>query len=205
MPLIDFALYDKANAIEAGGGSDRLPAGGYVAKITAVRTEWENYSGDVCSAKDKEYVKLIFDIAEGDYKGIFEDEELNPNRDWKHWACLSWKNCNTNENRMGMLKGILTAFTNSNAGFDAPAAFQADKWDLFVGKQVGLVIGEEEYETRDGDVAVKTSLPNFRSVQTIRAGEFTVPKLKKLKKSTDVSPTAGLYSSPTKADDSIPF
>ena len=210
MPRIDFSLYDQAEAIEAGSGSRKLPAGGYVATITAVRTEWENYSGDLCLAEEKEYVKLIFDIAEGEYKGIFEGDEEHTNRDWKHWACLSWKNVNNNKDRMGMLKGVLTAFTNSNAGFDATAAFSADKWDLFVGKQVGLVIGEEEYENREGEIVTKTSLPNFRSVQSIRLGKFKVPPLKKLNKDTNTTQpatvsTADYYSTPTVTDNSIPF
>ena len=210
MPKIDFSLYDKTDAIEAGSGGDRLPAGGYVAQIQAVRTEWENSRGELCTAEEKEYVKLIFDIVEGDHKGIFRNDANDPSRDWKHWACLSWKNINTDTRRMGMLKGTLTAFTNSNAGFDAPAAFSADRWDLFVGKQIGLVIGEEEYENREGDVAVKTSLPNFHSVQVIRNGEFKVPKLKKLNKDTNTAQTAtastaDYYSTPTTGADDVPF
>lgn len=210
MPKIDFSLYDQVEAIEAGSNSDRLPAGGYIAQIQAVRTEWENSRGELCLAEEKEYVKLIFDIVEGDHKGIFRNDAGDPSRDWKHWACLSWKNVNTNEQRMGMFKGTITAFTNSNAGFDAMAAFTADRWDLFVGKQIGLVIGEEEYENREGEIAIKSSLPNFKSVQDIRDGKFKKPQLKKLKAEDKVrpvepAPVNDYYSTPTTNSDDVPF
>ena len=181
MPKIDFDKFKEATE-STGEGTPRLAAGAYVATITAVRTDWVDKRGNTYTSDDKEYVKLIFDIAEGEYKGIYSDPAyLDVERDWAHWACLSWKNVNTNENRMSSFKGIMTAFDKSNPGFDALAAFTADKWDLFVGKQVGLVFGEEEYETNEGTIGTRLRLPNFRSVQTVREGKCKPPALKRMK------------------------
>ncbi len=207
MPKIDFDQYEKAKAIEGDGGLQKLQAGGYVATITAVRTEWEDSFGREWTSDEKEYVKLIFDITEGEQANIFADDKyLDPEFDWAHWACLSWKGVNDDTRRMGMLKGIMTAFNESNAGFDAFAAFQADKWDLFIGKQIGFIIGEEEYENREGEVAIKTTLPKFRSVSTIREGKFSVPKLKKLKRDdADVSTLTRTVQPAGAYDGELPF
>ena len=167
-----------------------MGAGGYVVQIQSVRTEGKDGYGrtiDYVGAKD--YVKLVYDIAEGDLAGKFSDDYwAGEDKDYAHQIFLSWKN-------MGAFKGNIQALDESNPGFDALAAFQADRWELFIGKKVGIVVGEEEYRANDGSVKTKLGLPRLKSIQDIRAGKFKVPAPKKLKDDEQ-----GYNAAPAKAD-----
>ena len=96
---------------------------------------------------------------------------------------------------MGAFKGNIQALDESNPGFDALAAFQADRWELFIGKKVGIVVGEEEYRGNDGTVKTRLGFPRLKSIQDIRAGKFKVPEPKKLKDDEQ-----GYNAAPAKAD-----
>ena len=189
MPKINMRDYEEANA--STGDYQRMGAGGYVAQIQAVRTDGPaSYGKDrIDYVNSKEYVKLIYDIAEGDFAGRFSDDYWSgEDKDYGHQIFLSWKN-------MGAFKGNIQALDESNPGFDALAAFQADRWELFIGKKVGIVLGEEEYRGNDGTVKTKLGLPRLKSVQDIRAGKFKVPAPKKLKDDEQ-----GYNAAPAKAD-----
>lgn len=195
MPKIDMNEYNAAQVSD--DSFERMPAGGYVCKIQAVRTSGvDGYNRLVDYVKDKQYVVLIYDIAEGDFAGKYSDDYWkDPARDYGHRFYLSWKN-------LGMLKGAITCLEESNPGFDAMAAFEADKWDLFVGKNIGFVIGEEEYRANDGSVKVRYTLPRAKSVQDIRDGKFRVPELKKL---NDGLPTDSGAAAAAEDDEDVPF
>lgn len=168
MPKIDMNAYDEAQ--ETSFDNRRLTAGGYVAKIIAVRDTWKDAYGKTCTAEEKEYVKLIFDIDEGELAGIFSDDFWStPDKDWGHWICLSWKN-------LSMLKSSVRALEESNHGFDVMAAINSDDWGKFIGKKVGIVVGEQTYE-KDGEIKTRCKLPNLRSVTCIKDGRFKVPEL----------------------------
>ena len=189
MPKINMRDYEEATA--STGDYQRMGAGGYVAQIQAVRTDGPaSYGkGRIDYVNSKEYVKLIYDIAEGDFAGRFSDDYWSgEDKDYGHQIFLSWKN-------MGAFKGNIQALDESNPGFDALAAFQADRWELFIGKKVGIVLGEEEYRANDGTVKTKLGLPRLKSVQDIRAGKFKVPAPKKLKDDEQ-----GYNAAPAKAD-----
>ena len=174
MPKINMRDYEEATA--STGDYQRMGAGGYVAQIQAVRTDGPaSYGkGRIDYVNSKEYVKLIYDIAEGDFAGRFSDDYWSgEDKDYGHQIFLSWKN-------MGAFKGNIQALDESNPGFDALAAFQADRWELFIGKKVGIVVGEEEYRGNDGTVKTRLGFPRLKSIQDIRAGKFKVPEFKKL-------------------------
>lgn len=191
MPKIDMNEYNTATASTGGGEYQRMTAGGYVCRIQAVRTKGTDYYGnDIDYVNSKQYVKLIWDVADGEFAGKFSDDYwAGEDKDYAHQLYLSWKN-------LGALKSNITAIEESNPGFDAMAALNADKWELFVGKLVGLVLGEEEYLGNDGTVKTRFGFPRLKSVQDIRAGKFKVPPLKKLPE--DERPKADTY-------DDIPF
>lgn len=189
MPKINMRDYEEATA--STGDYQRMGAGGYVAQIQAVRTDGPaSYGkGRIDYVNSKEYVKLIYDIAEGDFAGRFSDDYWSgEDKDYGHQIFLSWKN-------MGAFKGNIQALDESNPGFDALAAFQADRWELFIGKKVGIVLGEEEYRANDGTVKTRLGLPRLKSIQDIRAGKFKVPAPKKLKDDEQ-----GYNAAPAKAD-----
>ena len=198
----DMNAYNEAEA-STGGDFQRMPAGGYVVTILDVRTKGEDYGRVVDYPEEKQYIKLIYDIAEGEFAGKYSDDYWQgPDKDYGHQIFFSWKN-------MGAFKGNVRVFEESNPGFDFMAAFNADRYDLFVGKKLGIVLGEEEYIGNDGSVKKRFTFPRLKSVDDIRNGRFKVPPLKTL----DGAPQSSTASSggqdeqpPTSVyDDDIPF
>ena len=200
MPKIDKTEYEAAEATNGGGEYKRMPAGGYVVAVQAVRTKGTNSSGrEIDYVTENQYVKLIYDIVEGDFAGKFsEDYWADESKDWGHQFYLSWKN-------LGALKNSIQCLDESNPGFDAMAAFEADKWGMFVGKKFGIVLGEEEYLGNDGTVKTRFGFGRIKSVQDIRDGKFKVPPLKRL---DGGSSTVGEPKSPggkSVYDEDLPF
>ena len=157
------------------GDFKRLPAGGYIAKITAVEDK-----------ADKEYLNITFDIAEGEFAAFYSDE-WGKEHPYAHSFVRSYK-----EKALGMFKGFLRSVDESNGTkFESRAEKGFPEGEL-VGKVVGLLIGYEEYRTNRGDIGQHTRVTSTRSVETIRSGNFKVPELKALGETqTANSPVAG--------------
>lgn len=171
--------FDK---IQENGGFEKLPVGGYIVKILAV--------DDV---PEKEYLKIFFDINEGEKKGFFTKAFKEDTRAEKKWPNAGSFIRSYKEKALPMFKGFTNAIENSNKGY----SWNFDEKSL-VNKVVGLVIGEEEYLNQKGQVRKRTYVSTVRSVDTIKKGDFTVPELKKL--------DATKVSSQTKQDDFVnPF
>ncbi len=196
MPKINMDEYNEAKAI---GENDRLTPGAYIARIIAVRTNGiDKFGHFVDYVNEKQYVKLVFDIAEGEFAGKFSDDFwYGEDKDYAHCTYLSWKN-------LGALKGNMEAIAASNPGFDPMAAFNADAWHMFVGRYMGLVIGDEEYESDDGEIKTRLRLPNVKSVQDIREGNYRIPATKKIEGSKSGA-TAQSYQESSVSDEDIPF
>lgn len=159
--------------IKENNGFEKLPVGGYIIKILNVQ-----------DVSDKEYLKVSFDIAEGDHKGFFKkqyDEDTRQDKKWPNAGSFVRSYKSTAES---MFKGFCNAVENSNKNF----TFDFDEKKL-VGKQVGIVVGLEEYVTQKGAVRERTYVSAVRSVDTIKKGDFKVPELKKLEPSKTTSTT----------------
>lgn len=155
-------LYKDAEA-SGGGDFERLPAGGYVVRITAVT--------DVPA---KEYLDVVFDIAEGERKGFYSDE-WGASHPFAHHIILSYK-----ETALGMFKGRLKAIDESNhTNFTETAEVGLNEQAL-VGKLVGAIIGYEEYESNQGDVRERSYVKQLVSTEKIRGGAFKIPEVKRL-------------------------
>lgn len=171
--------FDK---IQENGSFEKLPVGGYIVKILAV--------DDV---PEKEYLKIFFDINEGEKKGFFTKAFKEDTRAEKKWPNAGSFIRSYKEKALPMFKGFTNAIENSNKGY----SWNFDEKSL-VNKVVGLVIGEEEYLNQKGQVRKRTYVSAVRSVDTIKKGDFTVPEIKKL--------DATKVSSQTKQDDFVnPF
>ena len=153
--------FDK---IQESGSFEKLPVGGYIIKILAV--------DDV---PEKEYLKIFFDINDGEKKGFFQKVFKEDTRAEKKWPNAGSFIRSYKEKALPMFKGFTNAIENSNKGY---------KWNFdeksLVNKIVGVVIGEEQYLNQKGQVLTRTYVSAVRSVDTIKKGEFTVPELKKL-------------------------
>ena len=146
------------------------PVGGFICEIKSVE-----------DVPEKEYLRIGYDIAEAlndaqkEFVGMYEKRKKERDFDYPT-TVVSYK-----ENSLPFFKGFITALENSNRGY---------KWDndetKFVGKLIGFVIGEEEYEGKDKNgvpkVKVRTYVAERHSVDAIKEGDFDVPEFKKLTK-----------------------
>lgn len=136
----------------------RLVAGGYVCKITNVE-----------DVPEKEYLKVEYDIIEGEYKDYYK-ELFESKSFWAGKFIQSYK-----ETAKSFFKGFLTALEESNNGFK----FNDDE-TMLKGKLIGLTLGEEEYKKNDGTTGVRIYVDQCRSIAKIKANDYTVPKFKYL-------------------------
>lgn len=153
------------NEAQATGEYERLPIGGYVIRITDVKDEVA-----------KNYLTITYDIAEGQYRGFYKDTDADHVR--SHQFIRSYK-----EAALGMLKAFISAVdkTNGTKFGESIEERGLDERQL-VGKLLGVVIGEEEYESNQGELKTALKVRTCMEADKIRKGQFKMPELKKLEK-----------------------
>jgi hypothetical protein len=156
-------INDFENIQASTGESNRLKPGGYICKITEVKDVPINIQGK------GDYLKIEYDIADGEFKWYFKEQFEK----WKNWNgnfIRSYK-----EKALGMFKHFINCVEESNVGY---------RWDWneteLIGRLVGLVIGEEEYIKKSGEIGTRTYVKEIKTVEQIRNGDFKIPELKKL-------------------------
>ena len=193
---------DLSNVVASTGDFEAVPEGAYVCEVTEAN---DNLA--------KEYLELVFDIAEGPYKGTYSDEWAREHA-FAHRVILSYK-----DTAAGILKGKLKVLTDSNPGFDAEAAYLGScdnpaLLGLFVGKRFGLSMLWDYYTTKDGATKpLDNPRPDWMhakmcTAQAVRDGSVTPPKRKE--RNTPPEPAAASMSgaqlaSSGEVDDGIPF
>ena len=156
--------YEEAQSF---GEFETLPAGGYKCIIKKVVCE-ETSNG-------KEYLKIGFDIAEGEYKEFYQRKFTNDTRENPKWGGTwtvfveGYKPNTTNPK----FKGLITSIEESNENFK----FDFDEQKL-VNKKVGVVFREEEFLGIDGQV--HTAVKPFFAVSYKKAQEAKIPNKKEL-------------------------
>lgn len=169
--------YDK---IQASGDFERLPAGGYVLRLQSVTDE-----------PSKEYLRIVYDIAEGPEAGRYLNEPAE--NDYRHQFIRSYK-----EKALGMFKAFTNALEASNPGY---------KWDwkegALPGKLLGVVLGYEEYEANDGNIKERLRVVSCIDADRIRKGDFKIPELKKLTPATNPAPVIPGFTPVN--DENVPF
>jgi len=164
--------------------------GGYICGITKV----ENVEG-------KEYLKVEYDIAEGEFKNYYRELFASKNF-WGGNFIKSYK-----EKALPFFKAFITAVQNSNNGF----VFNNDE-KLLVRKMVGLVLAEEQYQANDGNIKTRLYVAQVHSISKIRSGDFVVPAMKMMNGSINIEKAApginadGFYPiDETVEDGDLPF
>ncbi|MBR2592878.1 MAG: hypothetical protein IKD62_07940 [Oscillospiraceae bacterium] len=178
--------FDAIKAIKGGEPMSRVPAGGYVCRII--------HAIDV---PNQQYLRIELDIADGEYKGTYSDRFT---KFGGNWGCV--RICSYKEKALPMFKGFITAVEESNDRYK----FDFNEKTL-EGKLVGVLMGEEEYVTKDGEIKVNTKPQFFRSVQTIRSGDFQIPERKNVTPETIAKSSVPVInlSKPEKIDmDTLP-
>lgn len=157
--------------VEEAKDFPKVQPGGYICQIR-----------DVEDNENQEYLKISYDIVDGEFKGHYS--KLNATMNYSlPFFIRSYK-----EKAMPFFKGMLTALECSNKGFSA------DKFnnqpETLVGAYIGLILGEEEYVNNDGEVKTALKVQGVRSTKVIKDGSFEIPKLKKLKANNVAQPTS---------------
>lgn len=167
----------------------RLPAGAYKCVIT-----------DVVDVEDKEYLKISYDIAEGDYLGYYTELRKNhPDWEWVGAYVKSYK-----VKALPMLKRFCSAVSKSNGNyiFDAGSINSDEK--TLVGKMIGLVLREEEYYSNSGDK--RTRLVVYRECAVDTVDEQKVPECKRLEEEVSTPrPSADEFIAVPEGSAEVPF
>lgn len=165
MKSIDLTNVQEANEYQ------RPAPGAYICTISAVE-----------DVEAKEYLKVSYDISEGEFKGYYSEMRKN-NPDWA-WAGAYVKSYKPAA--LPMFKRFCTAVSRSNGSFVFDGGqVNADEKTL-VGKKLGLLFGEEEYYGNDGEK--RTRLYVAREFSVDKLAEQKVPKLKTIKEESSVAP-----------------
>lgn len=149
----------------------RLPAGGYVCKIMAVRyTEGTNGNSD--------QIALQFDIVEGEYKDFYKKQYENQQGEDKKWKGVARIYCPKDDGTEadGWTKNAFArwtdAFEKSNPGYTWD--WDEKKWK---DKLIGITFGETG-TVIEGKEVVYTEARSADSVENIRSGKFFQQKFK---------------------------
>lgn len=163
---------DLTNVQEAGEFS-RPAAGAYICKIT-----------DVEDVSAKEYLKITYDISEGEFAGYYTDMRTNhPDWTWAGAYVRSYK-----PKAQGMFKRFCSAVSNSNGAYKFDAGVVNADEKTLKDKKIGIVLQEEEYYGNDGNL--KTRLIVNKEFPIDKINEQKVPA-KKLVEGGSGSSSAG--------------
>ena len=133
---------------------EKVEAGGYICGIYAVE-----------DVPEKEYLKISYDIVEGEKKGFYS--KLKKEKGWElPMFIASYK-----ETALPFFKGTITSIEKSNKGFK----FDNDETKL-VGKKIGLVLFEKERINNNGKKVVDMRVDKAHSVDAIKSGDFEIPE-----------------------------
>ena len=184
--------------VQEAGEFQRMPSGGYVCKITNV----EDIPIDPQTGKG-DYLKIEYDICEGEYKGYYKQMEENLHF-WGGRYIRSYK-----ESALPMFKRMCSAIAKSNPGFVFDGGKQNSDEKTLIGKSVGLVLAEEEYIGNDGNKKTRLYVYTEKDVKDIRSGNFKIPAIKKLEGGNNAthpqSDTNGFMTIPDGDDEEVPF
>lgn len=148
---------------------------------------------------NKEYLKITYDIASGEYAGYY-DEMRGNHPDWS-WAGAYAKSYKTKA--LPMFKRFCSAVSKSNGGFVFDGgSVNADEKTL-IGKKIGILFQEEEYYSNSGDK--RTRLVVFREFPVDKIKEQRIPHVKKLPEEPTTAQTDAFLSIPAGMDEEVPF
>lgn len=172
------------STVQATGNFERLPAGGYVIRITEIQDE-----------PAKQYLRVTYDIAEGEYKDHYKDSDADHVR--SHQFIRSYK-----DTALGMFKAFTKAIDESNGTNYTEQVEKGLNEAQLTGKVLGVLIGEEEYNTDRGETRTGLKVRSCIPAERVRRGDFTVPAIKRLKEE-DASGIPEGFTALTESD--LPF
>lgn len=179
---------ENYETVQANSGEFARPtAGGYFCKITNVTDvplDEKTGKGD--------YLKIEWDFADGEFKDYYKEANEKFGGEWWARFIRSYK-----ESALGMFKHFTNCVEESNNGYK----WECDEKSL-VGKLIGLVIGEEEYEANDGSIKTRLYVKDVKTIFQIGDKDFKVPELKKIERKDN---TTGFAPIPPIDNSDLPF
>ena len=156
---------------QVAGNIELLPVGVYKCKIMKAEP--------MTSSNGKEFLKIAFDIDEGEYKDFYKKKYQNDTRtmEEKKWSGI-WNVfvLDYNGNTSKYFKGLVTCVETSNPDFK----FDFNKPELLKDKKIGIVFREEEFEGMTGEIF--TSVKAFRACPYDKTEEQQIPRKKEFKR-----------------------
>ena len=185
---------------------EQLPKGAYVIKLLNIKEETNR-------SNTGSYLKIAFDIAEGQYADFYKkafDSDTREDRKWNNDAYLfiSCPQDNSEQFIIDNFNKFMTAIEDSNEGYFWD--WDEKKWK---GKMIGLIYGEVG-TVIEGKPIEYTECRFPESVAKIRSGDFKIPNFKARKgydeardKKADEERNSdkGFMNIPDNIDEDLPF
>lgn len=191
-----FKNYDKTQAYTSGGM--KLPVGGYVLKILAVKIiDGQNGNSD--------QMEISYDVAEGDHAEFYKRQYNSQQGEDKKWKGTTriWlpKDDGTEKDEWTKrrFKTFIVSVEESNDGFH---------WDWDENKLKGLLVGgvfNDKEWCLNGNTGYFTNLHHFVTVSDIRENNFKIPDPTYLKNRPAAPADNGFVNIPAGAPEELPF
>ena len=178
-----FNGYEKTQAYTS---APKLPVGGYVLKILAVKIE-DGQGGN------SDQMVISYDIAEGEETGFYQKNyaaQTGEDKRWKGTKRLWLPKDDGSEQDEWTKKKFKTFIVNVE---DSNDGYHWD-WDesKLKGKLVGGIFNEKEYEM-NGNSGFYTALHHFVTAETVRQSDFKIPAPTYLQNKTAPAPLPGEF------------
>lgn len=184
-----FKGYERKEQIEF----ELLPKGAYVIKLLSVK--------EVTRDNGSSYLKIAFDVAEGEYAGFYKrlfEADTREDKKWNNDAVLyiSCPDDNSEQFIIDNFNKFMTAVEDSNSGYHWG-------WDetTLKDKLVGAKFCNEQSEY-NGNIYDHTKAKWFIAAQKIRDGKYGKLPNDKLINSQDVG---SIIAVPELTDEEVPF
>lgn len=188
--------YGNFKAQKSTGGSQAIPAGGYVGKIKAAKVAEYNW-GNV--------LEVAFDVTEGELTGFFQkqfDANTADDKKWKGVCRIVIPDGTEEEWQRRPFENLIYSIEDSNSGYH---------WDWneagLKGKLCGFLFNNREWEM-NGNTGWTTECRNAATVDDVREGTYKIPKDRPLKNGSSSrmnQPNVNAGDFSETSDDDVPF
>lgn len=181
--------YDSVEPKNFGGSFETVKPGAYIGKVLRAAED--------TSSNNNQMLVLSLDIVDGEYSDFYKNLsiKLDTNKLLKHRRVIN------TPGSMPYFKGDIKSIEQSNTGY----LFDFNV-NTLVGKNVGIVLGEEEYE-KNGEVKTALKINFLCSVEKVRSGTIKTPEKRLLDNSQQSQSSFSnekVTTSP-QYDDDLPF